>query len=262
MSMFRMTIWVVVFGSATMGFGATAHCRGADTVFEAILNFFTPRGAEPAVDADEDWVPLEGENQYTPLLKKLLGSELYYVRKVCGADDAQIEEFRRLGLTKVQQLAGQYAKMQNRQSTEWPDARILITDAFITKVAEVFPEETARKYADEVKARRAAQADAALSMMITIADRKLMLTAAQADKIREQTASAWDPAWSRTMQVYMYDEYSPRPPEKVLKAVLNERQHSVFSSGQNYGRISFGWEQDLGFLPFWGDDGSVLEEVK
>ncbi len=56
MSMFRMTIWVVVFGSATMGFGAPAHCRGADTVFEAILNFFTPRGAEPAVDADAEWV--------------------------------------------------------------------------------------------------------------------------------------------------------------------------------------------------------------
>lgn len=262
MSTLRTVIRVVAFGSAAMVFGPPATCRGADTVIEAILNFFTPRMAEPAVDANADWVPLEGENQYTPLLKKLLGSELYYVRKVCGADDAQIEEFRRLGLTKVQQLAGQYAKMQNRQSTEWPDARVVITDAFMTKAAEVFPEEAARRYADEVKSRRAAQADAALSMMITITDRKLMLTAEQAEKIREQTASAWDPAWSRTMQVYMYDEYSPRPPEKVLKAVLNERQRTVFMSGQNYGRISFGWEQDLGFLPFWGDDGSVLEEVK
>lgn len=252
------TLVLVAVAIATL---SGERCDGADSVIKALFNFFRPQPmaeAEPAVE----WVPLEGENEYTPHLKKLLGSELHFLRKVCGCDDAQLQVFRELGLLKVQELSGQYGKMQNRQSTEWPDARLVMTDAFIKKAQEILAEEVAQRYADEIQGRRSAQQDAALSMMITIADRKLALHSDQAARIREQLTGQWDSSWSRNMQVFLYDEYSPRPPDKVLNAVLNERQRNVMKATQNYGRISFGWEQDLGFLPFWGDDGTVLEEVK
>ena len=98
--------------------------------------------------------------------------------------------------------------------------------------------------------------------MVTILDRKLILSEDQVDEITEKTEQNWEADWDRNMQVYMYDEYSPSPPDSVLDKALNDRQKNVRRGTRNNGRISFGWEQDLGIIPIWGDDGTVLWEVK
>lgn len=63
--------------------------------------------------------------------------------------------------------------------------------------------------------------------------------------------------WARNMQVYLYDEYAPMPDDNLLRPHLSERQQQILAGRTNYGRISFGWEQDLGLMTPWGDVGDV-----
>lgn len=253
--------------ASTLLFGSMGVARGGDGVADAVdvlrWLFRPARRAEPAViDAVEIKVGPDFVNQFTPLLNKLLTAELHFVHKVCEVDGEQLAQLQKVGKAKMAVMAKTYEKQQNRhQSSEWPDAREALTDAFQEQVDALLPEEVATRYREEIAGRRQAKHEAARDMMTVLIDRKLSLTPEQYEQAGEVIDEKWDPRWSKNMQMFLYDQYAPLPEANVLRPVLSERQRTMWESRTNHGLISFGWEQDLGLRTPWGDVGDLEVDI-
>ena len=97
--------------------------------------------------------------------------------------------------------------------------------------------------------------------MTRAVDRRVTLVPDQYEPLREAVAKNWDEDRHHSLMIFMYDQYLQLPPNKVLAPVLDERQEKILKKGNNYGRIHFGWEQELG-LQGWNENGLELEGLE
>ncbi len=257
--------WLCTVTAAALMLGGMGVARG-DVLGEAVdvLKFlFRPAKKKPGViDAAAANVGAGFVNQYTPLLTKLMMAELHFAHKVCELDGQQLALLQKVGKAKVAVMAKTYENQQNQhQSSEWPDAREALTDAFQEQIDALLPAEAAARYRSEVAARRQAKKDAAREMMVVLIDRKLSLTPDQYEHAGGVINEKWDPGWARNMQMFLYDQYAPLPDANVLSPVLTERQRTTWESRTNHGRISFGWERDLGLSSPWGEVGDLEVDI-
>lgn len=221
--------------------------HAADSPVAELLNFLF-RQRRAAVEAVERAVEANAGEEFKPALRGLLGRELHLVRKVCRPDETQFAQIRAAGLTAIDVLARQMASAQQagRQTDQWPRPRPELAAALLAKVSELLPAEAAEAYRAELEAREAAQRRAAQEMMLVVIDRKLTLLPDQYDPLAAALDKHWDESLSRNMQIYLYDQYLPLPDATTLAPVLNERQKKLYVVEGPRGRISFGWDQDLG----------------
>ncbi|MGD9854598.1 MAG: hypothetical protein AB7U20_06555 [Planctomycetaceae bacterium] len=264
----RITGWFISAAAGVLLLGSLSAARGEEGI-GGVLRFLLGgnRGqeAQPAFRAPQavvEDVPAEFENQFTPHLQRLMNTELHFAHKVCDLNAEQFAKLRESGRLTIAAIAKTYGKQQNQhQSSDWPDARELLTDAFQKQIDATLSADDSARYRDEIAGRRQARQEAAREMMTMLIDRKLSLTPDQYEHVGAVIDEHWEPGWSRNMQVYLYDEYAPLPGENVLKPLLSERQRGVWVSRTNYGQISFGWEQDLGLMAPWGEIGELAIEV-
>ncbi len=243
----RRLLWMVLLCIAAPG-GVPA----ADTPLGELLNLlFRQRreAVQEAVEAAEMAVDVNAGAEFKPTLRGVLGSELHLVRKVCRPNEEQFAQIRAAGLAAVDAVARQMgaAQQSGRPIEQWPRPRQELSAALLAKVSELLPAEAAQAYRAEIEAREAAQRRAGQQMMFVIIDRRLTLLPDQYEPLAAALDKAWDDGLSRNMQLYLYDEYLSLPETRVVAPVLNERQTRLYTAGMNRrGRISFGWEQDLG----------------
>jgi hypothetical protein len=262
----KVGVYLVVALSLSLG-GALEVARGEDGIGAFLRSLFEGnREGEAQPDAREkavmEDVPADFENQFTPHLKKLLNAELHFARKVCGLDAEQFASLEKSGRLTIAAIAKTYGKQQNQhESHQWPDAAEMLTKAFQKQLDALLPADVASRYREEVADRRRAKKESARDMMVMLIDRKLSLTPAQYEQVENTVDQNWDPTWSRNMQMYLYDDYAPMPGGDILKSVLTERQQQVWASRTNYGRISFGWEQDLGLVGPLGEVGELVVDA-
>ena len=230
--------------------------RGEDSIFKAIVDIFAPDVMEfEAAVADPAMA-----DQFTPILKKILNTEIHFVRKVCRPNKEQLEAIHAAGMAAIGNIAQECARLQQKNvHGQWPDARKQVADALMKKVEEALPAETVARYKQEMAARAEGRKSAALGMMMVSLDRKLMFSPQQFEKARETVDKNWEDKWSRNLQVFGYDDYAPRPPQSVLGPLLNETQQEIWSQNQNYGQIYFGWEQEIGWMSV--GNGAELEQA-
>ncbi len=257
--------WLCTVTAAGLMLGGMGAAQG-DVVRDAVdvLKFlFRPAKKKPAeIDADAAKVGADFVNQYTPLLNKLLMAELHFAHKVCDLNGEQLALLQKAGKAKMAVMAKTYENQQNRrQSSEWPDAREALTDTLQEQIDALLPEEAAARYREEIAARRQAQKDAAREMMVVLIDRRLSLTPDQYEQTGGIIDEQWDPGCERNMQMFLYDQYAPLPDANVLSPVLTERQRTRWESRPHRGRISFGWERDLGLSSPWGDVGDLEIDI-
>jgi hypothetical protein len=261
----RRAGWFLIMAFSLSLGGGLGVARGDDGI-DAVLRFLfggnREAEAQPAARVEQavvEDVPADFENQFTPHLKKLLNAELHFAHKVCGLDAEQFARLQESGRLTIASIAKTYGEQQNQhQSHEWPDAREVLTNDFQKQIDASLPADVATRYRDEIAARFGAKLQSARDMMVMLIDRKLSLTPEQNEQVANTLDEHWDPTWSRNMQVYLYDDYAPMPREDLLKSVLTERQQHVWASRMNHGRISFGWEQDLGLIGPLGDVGDLV----
>lgn len=173
--------WVLTAAAVLLA-GSVGVARG-DEGIGGVLRFLFGgnRGAQaqpaPAVEAVAEDVPADFENQFTPLLNKLLTAELHFAHKVCRLNAEQLDKLREVGRAKVAAIAKTYGQQQNQhQSSEWPDAREILTDAFQEQLDALLPADAAARYREEIAARREARQEAAREMILVLLDRRVSLT--------------------------------------------------------------------------------------
>jgi hypothetical protein len=256
--------WTVAVLLAAACLAPAGVASGEDLVGE-IFKIFGGNRAEPArrpeaLDINKIVAAPGFANEFTPLLTRVLGGELHFVRKVCEPTPEQLQQLREVGKARVAVISKHFSQLQqnSRSPSEWPDPRTLLAETLQQKIDELLPPEAAERYRDEVAARDLARRQAAEGMMLVLVDRKLCLSGEQYEQAAAAIDKSWKEPWSRNMQIYLYDEYAPVPDAAVLKPLLNAEQQRIWAGRVNHGMIHFGWEQDLGLLP-WGDDGIALE---
>ncbi|MEZ5941990.1 MAG: hypothetical protein R3C18_11400 [Planctomycetaceae bacterium] len=206
----------------------------------------------------EEEVDPEFSNEFTGILTQVLNSELFYVYKVCTPNEAQLNSLRAAGKLEIARIAKEYGRLQaknrNGNWAEWPNARERIGNVFVAILKEQLPEETVGNYQREMAARLDAQRAAARGMMMNVLDDRVYLSNEQAISLDQKLSEQWNDEWSRNLMVFSYPQYSPRPDASLLKDVLDEQQVKLLGDMRNYGRISFGWQTDLG-LTGWQNLG-------
>ncbi|MBA3316437.1 MAG: hypothetical protein H0T47_24530 [Planctomycetaceae bacterium] len=247
----RRVISVVLSGVLLMA-GGTA--RGQDFFKNLIQAFGFGGGAEAeAVEVVIDVAPgfAGDEGPFVPQIKTLLGTELHFVRKVCKPDDAQMEAIRKAGLAEVETIAKRFAAAQQQNRRDgWPDARMGLSQALRRKIVDVMPTEAAKRYDDELTARKEARTEAAAEMMTTLVDGKVSLLPKQYEEVTAAVLANWQDAWARDLQLFLYEDFAPVPDLQAINGVLTERQRNLWRGGHQRGRIFFGWEHELGLD--WG----------
>lgn len=204
-------------------------------------------------------VPMVVENQYSPLLKKMLTAEVHFIRKVCHPNATQLAEIRHAGQVKIAALAEEYAAIQNRHPSSWPDPRQSLTEVFQKHIDDCMSPEAAQRYRKEIAARDAARREAGVAMATAMIDRKVYFSPEQYERVAQKIDETWKELWSRNLQAFLYDQYAPTPDSTVLRPLLNQPQQSLWNWSRA-GSISFGWEQDLGLSTPW-KEGVDLEEL-
>lgn len=262
----RRLLWTVLLCMA-----APCGVPAADTPLGELLNllFRNRRAAvQEAVEAAEMAVDVNAGAEFKPTLRGVLGRELHLVRKVCRPNEEQFAQIRAAGLAEVDTVARQMgaAQQSGRPFEQWPRPRQELSAALLAKVSELLPAEAAQAYRAEIEAREAAQRRAAQQMMFVIIDRRIMLLPDQYDPLAAALEKEWNDELSRNMQLYLYDEYLSLPETRVVAPVLNERQTKLYTARLNrQGRISFGWQRDLGLdelriIPLDRDEFGTLGE--
>ncbi|MBX3439042.1 MAG: hypothetical protein KF861_16245 [Planctomycetaceae bacterium] len=261
----RMGGWLLAAVSV-LWIGSYGAACGEDRI-GGVMRFLFGRGAgggeaRGVINLVVEDAPADFENQFTPLLNKLLSAELHFAHKVCQLNAEQVARLKEVGQVKVAAIAKTYGQQRNQhQSSEWPDARDLLTAAFQEQLDALLPAETAQRYREEMAARRLARDAAAREMILVLMDRRLSLTPEQYTQLDGAISGQRDASWSRNMQMFLYEEYAPMPDDSVVRPLLSDRQRDIWASRTNYGRISFGWEQDLGLMTPWGDLGDIELEL-
>lgn len=209
--------------------------------------------APPAV-AVKDNVKADFVNMYTPFVKKVLTTELYFVKKVCQPADEEFDEIHRAGLLEVAITSKHYEELQKiRQSAnQWPDPRVRISAALMKQIKESVSDEAAEKYSQEIAARAEAHQDAAAGMMLVHIDAELLLSPDQHDEIAETLKGKWNKAWSSGPRLFMYPQYARLPESHVLRPHLSDLQRTLWSQRSNNSSVNFGWQMELGLQDWFG----------
>jgi hypothetical protein len=230
----------------------------ADGIIENIFEMFQARRpaarVAPPADVAVEAAP-ERIDQFTPHLKKLLATEIYFVKKVCRPDAEQLKRIEAAGEQQIKILAKEYAVAARNNNTSLGniDPRDRLCGVLEKAVANVMPEDAAKRYSQELAAREKSLEEALAGMTTVVVDRAVLLTPTQFDELRTRFSENWHREWPRDLQIYQYEQYVSVPDTVSLRYVLNDRQLSILSSRPQNGRtIFFGWEHQFG--PDWGGE--------
>lgn len=188
-----------------------------------------------------------GLQQFMPLLKRALTVEIHYLRKICNPSPEKVAAIRKASEAELPKIAKELNGGRNRGLMGGgKSTRQKLIDVVQSAADKTLPEEQARRYRDELKARADARLRGAAEMMTVHVDRRLAFSNEQYERVPEVLLKNWKSRWSRNLQAFTYDDYCPLPDAATLNEVLTDHQKEIWKSRGRDSRIGFGWESDVG----------------
>ena len=262
----RMMGALLVLAVAFAGGPPAASGQGVfGDLFRAMGRAIAP---ERDVPRELEDVPLEQiqvapdfANQFTPHLKKVLNTELHFVRHICQPSDVQFAAIHRAGEESVQRVSKYLARFaQNpRVNADWPSPRELISKSLAESIGSIVDEAAAESYRHELEARRQDRREAAVGGLVCMIDRELVLAPEQIEPIRKVLSENWNRDWNNLSHLLLYEQYVAFPPLDVLRPHLTERQRELWRLLPDRPNIHFGWQMELQVRDFIG--GQDLEPL-
>ena len=199
------------------------------------------------------------EQQFLPQFRRILATELRFVRTVCQTTPEQQKSIQAAGEAVLKSTVKKFGALQQKAGMgqvqqEWPDPRKLISDAIAESVKKTLAAEQVERYEAELAKRVAARKRAALVNLVAKVDRELILTAEQRDQLSKALEADWKDAWAGQLEVFLYGEdFLPVVPDAVLLPVLTDKQKAIWKATPRTQHMIGGW---AGFgMGFFGDIG-------
>lgn len=210
--------------------------------------------------------------QFLPGLNRALTIEIHYLRKICNPPEEQVAAIRKAARAGLPRLAKELNAGQNRGlQGNGKSTREKLVEIVLAAAKRFLPEEQAKRYEEELAARKAYRRRGAAEMMTILIDDRLSLSDEQYEKVPAALISKWEPRWSRNLQVFMYDGYWPVPDSGILDPILTDDQKKLWGAQRRNSAMNvwFGWEAELGLDQMGGgvelkelDDYSAAEELR
>jgi hypothetical protein len=253
----------VLIGFSTRGFlGRSGRAFADDPPKKAVA-----KKAEKAVPAAGPVGVNQFEAQIKAQLTPLYKMELHFMRTVCQPTRQQFERISADGEAVLPQMIKDLAAAirvpqlrPGRPVEEQPEPRTVIAGALAKSVQKTLSTEQAARYQKELDLRAAARKRVTVLSLILKADRILILSPEQRDKLGKILEKDWKDTLYQS-QMLMFGDYFPVMPN--IDPILTETQKSIWA-GIPKGTVRFGF--NLGLMQnveveeeSWDEEGPVTK---
>ncbi|MFO0852042.1 MAG: hypothetical protein U0871_26255 [Gemmataceae bacterium] len=193
---------------------------------------------QPA-NPNEDVILAQIEQQFVPQFRQLHRAELHFLRVTADPTRQQYEKVAADGEAAVKAAARECAKQARGMARDGADPRQTLAAAVAKSArAHLTPDQFAR-YERELDLRTAARKRMCLDNLVVLVDALVLLSADQRRQLAEVLAANWQNEWYQTMYFQYGGQYLPPLPRDKIRALLTDRQRSVWD-GMAHQEVRFG----------------------
>jgi hypothetical protein len=217
------------------------------TLTDALVNALTgDQDAEKRRAAVQDQQFRAMEAQYRPQFQQLLYTELAFLRRACKPDQKQFVEIAKTSKAGLRAPLREYVtavstgRMGPGMQSNDPSATV---QKLLVPLAESkLGAEKARLYRQECDKRADSRKHAVVSSLVAALDERLVLTAAQRDKLVASLTPKYDNSWDSYCEMFAYNgQYLPAIPEQSIVPLLDDKQKQVWKEVSKLsGQVFFG----------------------
>lgn len=191
-----------------------------------------------------DAVVNQWEQQLAPQFRMLLRGEMHFMRLVTKLKRTEYEKISAEVEPAVKVAIRKYAESMQRGGEE-SNPQGTMSEAITKAVASNLSPEQSAHYKKEIELRDAARKRLAITNLVAMTDKLLILSPEQREKLSEILTGNWDDSWYQT-QIFMYGgQFFPRVPDAKIEPILTELQRKVWRSA-NKQQVRFGFSVALG----------------
>jgi hypothetical protein len=179
--------------------------------------------------------------QFAQQGRPIVQAELLFVRHICDLKPEQLRPISRETDQVLQDVAKKMVDDQQngvrirvlRQGNTTPDPGKQLQDGLAVVIEKHLTKEQYVRYRYEFEMRTANRKQAALSFLVDVLDRKLVLSSQQREKVTESLASHWDDGWCMYMEYILYgNQFYPNGLDPYVTPLLNDNQKKVWQGAQ------------------------------
>jgi len=179
--------------------------------------------------------------QWTQQGRPIVRAELLFVRHICNLTPEQLRPISRETDQTLKDVAkkmvddqqnGRLIRMRGQANTT-PDAGKLLQEGLALVIKKHLAPEQYARYRSEFEKRSANRKQAALSFLVDVLDRDLVLSSQQREKVTESLSSHWDDGWCMYMEYILYgNQFYPTTLDQYVTPLLNDNQKKVWQGVQ------------------------------
>ena len=164
------------------------------------------------------------------VVRKLMESELMFVRQVCELPPARRPAFRE----RADEIVDEVFKAVNRQTASSDiltlKARNLIQKKFLVEIEKISKEQAAL-YDAELQSRMAKVKEATILGLTALLDQELILTTQQRDTLHTTLSTKWKEEWEHWLLVANQGEENfPSFADKIVSRIITPAQKQIWKS--------------------------------
>jgi hypothetical protein len=186
------------------------------------------------------------EAEYRPQFQQMLYTELAFLRRACKPDEKQFLEVAKASkaglLAPLHEYVAAISMPRMGPGMQNNDPRASLQKLLVPLAESKLGAEKARLYRQECDKRTESRKHAVVSSLVAALDERLVLTAAQRDKLVLSLTPKYDNSWDQYCEMFAYNgQYLPAIPEQSILPVLDEKQKHVWQEiSKLNGQVFFG----------------------
>ncbi|MFO1045184.1 MAG: hypothetical protein U0941_25695 [Planctomycetaceae bacterium] len=194
------------------------------------------------------------------VVRKLMDSELMFVRQVCELPPARRPAFRE----RADEIVDEVFKAVNRQTASSDiltlKARNLIQKKFLVEIEKISKEQAAL-YDTELKSRMAKVKEATILGLTALLDQELILTAEQRDTLHTTLSTKWKEEWEHWLLVANQEEENfPSFADKIVSRIITPAQRQIWRTIPKLDLAELQFEEVFLEIADIPEDSELIEE--
>jgi hypothetical protein len=177
------------------------------------------------------------EQQGRPIVR----AELLFVRHICRLSPEELRPISRESDEALKDVAKKLAENQQNgvrirargQANANPDPSTQLQERLAVAIKKHLTPEQSATYQSECDKRNANRKRAALTFLVDVLDRDLILSSQQREKIAEALSAHWDDGWCMYMEYILSgNQFYPSDIDQYVRPLLNDNQKKVWQGAQ------------------------------
>jgi hypothetical protein len=221
----------------------------------ATLKGFVQKQAVLVVNANVNPMIQQWVQQGRPILR----AELLFARHICNLNPEQLRPISRETEQTLNDIAKKMADDQQNgfrirlpgKAATTPDPGNQLQDALALVIKKHLTPEQYAHYRSEFDKRSANRKQAALTFLVDVLDRDLVLSSQQREKVTESLSAHWEDGWCMYMEYVLYGNlFYPSGVDPYVTPLLSDHQKKVWQ----------GVQKVQGFWGFGNNMGGMIND--